>query len=118
MNRRLIALHLRLTKVNVNNTQISIHSPFKEYANLSNILSKSNVETGKWIWPCGAIANSMFQDEINLFYGPEKKPVLLKRTGIAWESDKQFKFKNQSGWNATTFKDQTKFVKPRGKLRN
>lgn len=48
--------------------------------------------------PCGAIANSLFNDTITLQYRVGKsgvwKDVSLLRTGIAWDSDKQYKFKN------------------------
>lgn len=60
----------------------------------------------------------MFNDEITLFYHPsgseQKKPVSLNRTGIAWDSDKRFKFKNPSHFNATS-EMWTKYVKPKGK---
>ncbi|ODM96484.1 Cell cycle control protein 50A [Orchesella cincta] len=50
----------------------------------------------KKIYPCGAIANSMFSDEISLYHQSLDglKPVSLIRTGIAWDSDKKFKFQN------------------------
>lgn len=51
---------------------------------------------GKTIVPCGAIANSLFNDTLTLTsssYG--LVPVL--RTGIAWESDREIKFRNPEG---------------------
>jgi LEM3 (ligand-effect modulator 3) family / CDC50 family len=51
---------------------------------------------GKPIVPCGAIANSLFNDTLKLSsvsFGPI--PVL--RTGIAWPSDKGNKFNNPPG---------------------
>jgi len=51
----------------------------------------------KPIVPCGAIANSMFNDKIEMDYKKADgsiEPVKLLRTGIAWESDKNYKFKN------------------------
>ena len=53
----------------------------------------------KNIVPCGAIANSMFSDDIILLKKDsdgnyENIPKLLIRTGIAWDSDKKYKFKN------------------------
>ncbi|CAO1435244.1 unnamed protein product [Diamesa serratosioi] len=51
---------------------------------------------GKTIVPCGAIANSLFNDTLTLrstSYG--LVPVL--RTGIAWESDRDIKFRNPAG---------------------
>ena len=64
-------------------------------------------EPDKRYAPCGAIANSLFNDTIVLEYC-EKKPCLDTDTwktvkvtgrGIAWESDKQYKFKNPGGEN-------------------
>ncbi|KAK3101562.1 hypothetical protein FSP39_004500 [Pinctada imbricata] len=52
------------------------------------------------IAPCGAIANSKFNDSITLTYigqSPEVS-VGLDSTGIAWFSDKQEKFNNPSSW--------------------
>merc|ERR1712088_578445 len=46
-------------------------------------------ETGKPIMPCGAIANSLFNDSISLT--KDDNPITLIRTGIAWESDKKYK---------------------------
>jgi len=64
---------------------------------------------GKPIWPCGAIANSMFQDEISLL--SSQGVVELDRMNIAWDSDINFKFKNPVDWNSSDFKN--KFVKPK-----
>ena len=48
--------------------------------------------------PCGAIANSLFNDSIKLQYSTDgntwSQEVPLNRTGIAWDSDKKYKFKN------------------------
>jgi len=48
--------------------------------------------------PCGAIANSLFNDTITLLYQDQKgenwKKVDVTGKGIAWESDKQYKFRN------------------------
>ncbi|XP_023020757.1 cell cycle control protein 50A isoform X2 [Leptinotarsa decemlineata] len=53
------------------------------------------------IAPCGAIANSMFNDKLTLemWENAEKQPidVPLLRTQIAWESDKKIKFRNPEG---------------------
>lgn len=46
-------------------------------------------------FPCGAIANSLFSDVIVLKKGSITVPV--NRTGIAWESDKKYKFSNEKG---------------------
>ncbi|XP_044143723.1 cell cycle control protein 50C-like [Bufo gargarizans] len=47
--------------------------------------------------PCGAIANSMFNDTITLVYQPNSTseiPVPLLKTGNTWWSDKNVKFSN------------------------
>lgn len=51
---------------------------------------------GKVIAPCGAIANSLFNDTLTLKWRDEPgSPIVpLLRTGIAWPSDKNIKFRN------------------------
>jgi len=44
--------------------------------------------------PCGAIANSKFNDTLAVSYGGV--PVQMDKTGIAWTTDKAVKFKNPS----------------------
>lgn len=51
---------------------------------------------GKWIFPCGLIANSLFNDSFTLVH-ETKGEVGVDRTGIAWPSDKKLKFKNPVG---------------------
>lgn len=55
--------------------------------------------------PCGAIANSLFNDTFTLSYnGVDNQTttnVKLIRTGIAWGSDKNAKFNNPTKWNNT-----------------
>jgi hypothetical protein len=53
----------------------------------------------------------MFQDEITLLQANGDN-VELERTGIAWDSDKKFKFKNPPDWDKPAFKD--KYAKPKG----
>jgi hypothetical protein len=51
---------------------------------------------GKPIVPCGAIANSLFNDSLQISsesYGT----VPTLKTGLAWPSDKEIKFRNPSG---------------------
>merc|ERR1719278_2378087 len=49
--------------------------------------------TERPIVPWGAIANSLFNDTITLKDEGDNE-VLLTKTGIAWESDKKYKFQN------------------------
>uniref|UniRef100_A0A1B6EAH3 Uncharacterized protein n=1 Tax=Clastoptera arizonana TaxID=38151 RepID=A0A1B6EAH3_9HEMI len=62
------------------------------------------------IAPCGAIANSLFDDVLSITSDAlNNQPVPLINTGIAWPSDKQFKFKNPPGDLKTAF---AKYAKP------
>lgn len=51
---------------------------------------------GKTIVPCGAIANSLFNDTLTL-RSVAHGAIPVQRTGIAWPSDKDIKFKNPDG---------------------
>lgn len=53
-------------------------------------------ESGTAIVPCGAIANSLFNDTLMLSSSAHG-PIPVKRTGIAWPSDKEIKFRNPPG---------------------
>uniref|UniRef100_A0A2K5TT02 Cell cycle control protein 50A n=1 Tax=Macaca fascicularis TaxID=9541 RepID=A0A2K5TT02_MACFA len=69
----------------------------------------------KPIAPCGAIANSMFNDTLELFLiGNDSYPVpiALKKKGIAWWTDKNVKFRNPPGGDnlEERFKGTTKPV--------
>lgn len=51
--------------------------------------------------PCGAIANSLFNDSLQLYYLAENstaQAVGLIKTGIAWTTDRNSKFKNPKGF--------------------
>lgn len=49
------------------------------------------------IAPCGAIANSLFNDTLTIHSNDPRRLVPLLRTGIAWPSDRQIKFRNPPG---------------------
>ena len=57
-----------------------------------------NPDTNRFYAPCGAIANSMFDDRISLRYREKDSTdwgdVPLLKTGIAWPSDRKYKFRN------------------------
>lgn len=56
------------------------------------------------IAPCGAVANSMFNDSFTLHYYPPGGsviPVPLYRKGITWYTDKNIKFRNPRVENQT-----------------
>ncbi|PAA47597.1 hypothetical protein BOX15_Mlig007709g1 [Macrostomum lignano] len=61
--------------------------------------------SGQWYAPCGAIANSLFNDTFQLFYnrpdGSGRVAVPWTSTGIAWDSDRARKFARISSWNNT-----------------
>lgn len=54
---------------------------------------------GKFIAPCGAIANSLFNDTLNITFKEQERQnvVPLLNTDIAWPSDKKIKFRNPDG---------------------
>jgi hypothetical protein len=53
------------------------------------LLSKEGPAT-----PCGLVAKSFFTDTFNLTKIDTKTNVTINTVGIAWESDKDYKFKN------------------------
>ncbi|XP_028655746.1 transmembrane protein 30C [Erpetoichthys calabaricus] len=68
----------------------SLCAPFDKYKN------------GTPIAPCGAVANSMFNDTLRLFYKKDKNTQILVpflNYGIAWYTDKHVKFQNPSPKN-------------------
>lgn len=44
--------------------------------------------------PCGVMAFTFFNDEFSLFDATTGQPLPVSHTGIAWQSDREFKFKN------------------------
>jgi len=72
----------------------------------------------KPIAPCGAIANSLFSDELSIAFTDStnnKKRVKLLNTQIAWPSDKEIKFRNPPGNLTEAF---TGFARPGSWRRN
>nr|CAD7404004.1 unnamed protein product [Timema poppensis] len=65
-------------------------------------------DTKKPIAPCGAIANSLFSDNLTIYSNLKNEEVPLLKTGIAWPSDKQIKFRNPPGDLKEAFKDYAK----------
>jgi hypothetical protein len=70
--------------------------------------------------PCGAIANSLFSYVITLEYKKKDednyKPVQVSRKNIAWESDRNHKFKNPeipAGETLQTVLEAAKALKPK-----
>ncbi|XP_015266100.1 PREDICTED: cell cycle control protein 50C-like [Gekko japonicus] len=81
--------------VNVRTSEIqnSNCAPFAVYKN------------GTPMAPCGAIANSMFNDTIDLFYYPNSATALqvpLLRRGNTWWTDKNVKFHNPASHNLSS----------------
>ncbi|KAF5272102.1 hypothetical protein FQA39_LY01185 [Lamprigera yunnana] len=77
-------------------------------------------KTGKEmpVAPCGAIANSLFSDVLTLTYKDMENDVVpLLKTGIAWDSDKNIKFRNPDAPKG--LKEAFKgFVKPKAWKKN
>ncbi|GAB0089759.1 Cell cycle control protein 50A [Sergentomyia squamirostris] len=66
------------------------------------------------IAPCGAIANSLFSDTLQI-HSHENGNVPLLRTGIAWPSDREIKFRNPEGDLKQALQ---RFSRPRSWTRN
>ena len=78
--------------------------PFK----FRNVKSEGKEKT-MLIAPCGAIANSLFNDTFEISFFDEKRhkfsPIRLLNTGIAWATDKSAKFRNPPIPPGGTLKD-------------
>lgn len=49
-------------------------------------------------WPCGLVAKSVFNDRYALKENKANgKSITINQDNIAWESDKEYKFKNGNG---------------------
>jgi len=54
--------------------------------------NNQNDPASLWYFPCGLIAKSVFNDTFTLSNG--NTPILMRKDGIAWASDREKKFKN------------------------
>jgi len=69
-------------------------SSYKSLDDCDPIKSLDNSQSAdQFYMPCGLIARSVFNDTI-LLSDPNENPIGLRKTGIAWKSDKEKKFKN------------------------
>ncbi|XP_030624462.1 cell cycle control protein 50A isoform X2 [Chanos chanos] len=92
----------------LNGDKVSLTNPSKE-------CEPYRTNDKKPIAPCGAIANSLFNDTLELSHvNPNKTrtPITLVKKGIAWWTDKHVKFRNPSGNSNLTivFQNTTKPV--------
>jgi len=79
---------LRLTDINNVPLDLSDCDPY-----ISEIpLPANNKDASILYFPCGLIAKSVFNDTFALWQG--NTPIPLRKSGIAWESDRDKKFKN------------------------
>ncbi|KAM4701316.1 cell cycle control protein 50C-like [Discoglossus pictus] len=72
----------------------------QDIASYKNCAPFTTYKDGTPMAPCGAIANSMFNDTISLLYHPDTTTTVqvpFLRTGNTWWSDKNVKFKNPEG---------------------
>lgn len=69
----------------------------KEISSPSNDCNPFGMSGDKIYAPCGAIANSKFNDTLTLFDAGKDEQLKLIKTGIAWPSDTKIKFKNPPG---------------------
>uniref|UniRef100_A0A914ECX6 Cell cycle control protein 50A n=1 Tax=Acrobeloides nanus TaxID=290746 RepID=A0A914ECX6_9BILA len=60
------------------------------------------------IAPCGAVANSMFNDTFSLYFPNGNNLVPWTHDGVAWEVDKNMKFRNPGLINNDDCRHQTK----------
>ncbi|NXM90865.1 CC50A protein, partial [Oenanthe oenanthe] len=76
----------------LNGDNSSLHNPSKE-------CEPYRTNEDKPIAPCGAIANSMFNDTLELYRidNDTRTPITLTKKGIAWWTDKNVKFRNPTG---------------------
>jgi len=67
-----------------------------DYSDLSDcdpyISLGDSTDASLFYFPCGLIAKSVFNDTFSLW--SDGSPIPLRKTGIAWESDRDKKFKN------------------------
>uniref|UniRef100_A0A8B9L260 Cell cycle control protein n=1 Tax=Astyanax mexicanus TaxID=7994 RepID=A0A8B9L260_ASTMX len=93
----------------LNGDKSSLTNPSKE-------CEPYRISEKKPIAPCGAIANSLFNDTLELYYiypNGSRTLIPLVKKGIAWWTDKHVKFRNPPGNNdnlTITFQDTTKPV--------
>lgn len=64
-----------------------------EFGSVSSDCAPFEKNGDKMIVPCGAIANSLFNDTL-ILHSESNGAVPTLNTGIAWESDKEIKFRN------------------------
>lgn len=64
-----------------------------EFGSVSSDCAPFDRNGDKMIVPCGAIANSLFNDTL-ILHSDANGAVPTLNTGIAWESDKEIKFRN------------------------
>jgi len=71
--------------------------PVPDYSDLSDcdpyISQGDSTDDNLFYFPCGLIAKSVFNDTFSL-RNSDGVPILLRKTGIAWDSDREKKFKN------------------------
>lgn len=67
---------------------------YEDLADCDPFISEGDsTDPNKFYLPCGLIARSMFNDTFTLFKS-DGTPIPLRKNGIAWESDRDKKFKN------------------------
>lgn len=88
--------HRRYVKSRDDNQLLGRLSKTVAYDCIPFNINNNNSADPKPIAPCGAIANSLFSDELRIRKddGPNQGLVPLLKTGIAWSSDKKNKFRN------------------------
>lgn len=75
------------------------------------------IETGKIYFPCGVVANTMFNDTIQLYFNDDVEgevEIQQIRKGIAWSSDLKYRYKNPPEFYDRTNPIWEKFSSPKG----
>ncbi|KAJ1525023.1 hypothetical protein ONE63_009869 [Megalurothrips usitatus] len=86
--------HRRYVKSRDDNQLLGRLSKSVAYDCIPFNVNSSSPGDPKPIAPCGAIANSLFSDELTIKSDSTGQVVPVLRTGIAWSSDKKNKFRN------------------------
>ncbi|XP_054433220.1 cell cycle control protein 50C-like [Pteronotus mesoamericanus] len=92
---KLYGFHQNLYRYSLSRSNIQLMG--KDVKNVGNCDSFRNTRNGTPICPCGAIANSIFNDTIILLYNLNSSiyiKVPMLSSGITWWTDKFIKFQN------------------------
>ncbi|XP_039249866.1 cell cycle control protein 50A-like [Styela clava] len=93
-------------QLNGQSVENSLSNDCSPYRNVNNTSSSPPIA------PCGAIANSLFNDTFNFTLEGVTTPVGINLTGIAWPTDKGQKFNNPGDPNLSISQRFNGYAKP------